>query len=127
MLFQLVHAKNFHVGVQALMRLDEISSKNQVVNDRFYWALYSKLLLHAAMNSSKAELFIELLLRATKSNVNLKWVSAFSKRVLQVALQQSHQYACGFLFLIVEVLKAIPKLDQFQQQRLQGYAFPSYF
>ncbi|KAE8719951.1 Detected protein of confused Function [Hibiscus syriacus] len=53
-LFQLVHSKNFNVGVQALMLLDKISSKNQVVSDRFYRALYSKLLLPAAMNSSKA-------------------------------------------------------------------------
>ncbi|XWS12200.1 hypothetical protein CRYUN_Cryun37aG0069600 [Craigia yunnanensis] len=109
-LFQLVHSKNFNVGVQALMLLDKISSKNQVVNDRFYRALYSKLLLPAAMNSSKAKMFIGLLLRAMKSDVNLKRVSAFSKRVLQVALQQPPQYACGFLFLISEVLKARPQL-----------------
>lgn len=48
-----VHSKNFNVGVQALLLLDKISSKNQVVSDRFYRALYSKLLLPAAMNTSK--------------------------------------------------------------------------
>lgn len=48
-----VHSKNFNVGVQALLLLDKISSKNQIVSDRFYRALYSKLLLPAAMNSSK--------------------------------------------------------------------------
>ncbi|EOY27355.1 JHL06B08.2 protein, putative isoform 1 [Theobroma cacao] len=110
MLFQLVHSKNFNVGIQALMLLDKISSKNQVVSDRFYRALYSKLLLPASMNSSKAEMFIGLLLRAMKCDVNLKRVSAFSKRVLQVALQQPPQYACGCLFLISEVLKARPQL-----------------
>ncbi|OMO70572.1 CCAAT-binding factor [Corchorus capsularis] len=110
MLFQLVHSKNFNVGVQALMLLDKISSKNQVVSDRFYRALYSKLLLPAVMNSSKAKMFIALLLRAMKSDVNLKRVAAFSKRVLQVALQQPPQYACGCLFLISEVLKARPQL-----------------
>ncbi|MBA0724366.1 hypothetical protein Golax_021057, partial [Gossypium laxum] len=112
-LFQLVHSKNFNVGVQALMLLDKISSKNQVVSDRFYRALYSKLLLPAAMNSSKAseaEMFIGLLLRAMKTDVNLKRVSAFSKRILQVALQQPPQYACGCLFLISEVLKARSQL-----------------
>lgn len=49
-----VHSKNFNVAVQALMLLDKISSKNHIVSDRFYRALYSKLLLPAAMNSSKA-------------------------------------------------------------------------
>ncbi|KAK9282464.1 hypothetical protein L1049_005382 [Liquidambar formosana] len=123
MLFQLVHSKNFNVGVQALMLLDKISSKNQIVSDRFYRALYSKLLLPAAMNSSKVEMFIGLLLRAMKSDINLKRVSAFSKRLLQasiemcfcsawffVALQQPPQYACATLFVLSEVLKARPPL-----------------
>ncbi|KAF5931690.1 hypothetical protein HYC85_027861 [Camellia sinensis] len=117
MLFQLVHSKNFNVGVQALMLLDKISSKNQILSDRFYRALYSKLLLPAAMNSSKAsvfcyfeEMFIGLLLRAMKNDINLKRVSAFAKRLLQVALQQPPQYACGCLFLLSEVLKARPPL-----------------
>ncbi|KAK1362733.1 CCAAT/enhancer-binding protein zeta-like [Heracleum sosnowskyi] len=110
MLFQLVHSKNFNVGVQALLLLDKISSKNQLVSDRFYRALYSKLLFPAAMNSSKEEMFIGLLLRAMKSDVNLKRVAAFAKRLLQVALQQPPQYACGCLFLLSEVLKARPPL-----------------
>ncbi|KAJ9184828.1 hypothetical protein P3X46_004516 [Hevea brasiliensis] len=110
MLFRLVHSKNFNVGVQALMLLDKISSKNQIVSDRFYRALYSKLLLPAAMNSSKAKMFIGLILRAMKNDVNLKRVSAFSKRLLQVSLQQPPQYACGCLFLLSEVLKARPLL-----------------
>ncbi|KAM2957331.1 hypothetical protein FF2_024336 [Malus domestica] len=116
MLFQLVHSKNFNVGVQALMLLDKISSKNQIISDRFYRALYSKLLLPAAMNTSKAsgagfaEMFIGLILRAMKNDVNLKRAAAFAKRVLQVALQQPPQYACGCLFLLSEVLKARPLL-----------------
>lgn len=46
------HSKNFNVGVQALMLIFKISSKNQIVSDRFYRALYSKLLLPSAMNIS---------------------------------------------------------------------------
>ena len=38
------------------MLLDKISSKNQIVSDRFYRALYAKLLLPAAMNYSKASI-----------------------------------------------------------------------
>lgn len=53
-----VHSKNFNVGVQALMLLDKVSSKNQIVSDRFYRALYSKLLLPAAMNTSKASSYV---------------------------------------------------------------------
>ncbi|KAK6796071.1 hypothetical protein RDI58_009526 [Solanum bulbocastanum] len=109
-LFQLVHSKNFNVGVQALMLLDKISAKNHIVSDRFYRALYAKLLQPAAMNSSKEELFIGLLLRAMKNDVNVKRIAAFSKRLLQVAIQQQPQYACGCLFLLSEVLKSKPTL-----------------
>ncbi|GMY34838.1 protein SLOW WALKER 2 [Fagus crenata] len=109
-LFKLVHSKNFNVGVQVLMLLDKISSKNQIVSDRFYRALYAKLLLPAVLNSSKVEMFIGLLLRAMKSDVNLKRVAAFAKRVLQVALQQPPQFACGCIFLLSEVFKARPPL-----------------
>uniref|UniRef100_A0A803KQX6 CCAAT-binding factor domain-containing protein n=1 Tax=Chenopodium quinoa TaxID=63459 RepID=A0A803KQX6_CHEQI len=110
MLFRLVHSQNFNVSIQALMLLDKLSSKNQVVSDRFYRALYAKLLLPAALNTSKAEMFIGLLLRAMKSDVNLKRVAAFSKRLLQVSLQQPPQYACGCLFLLSEVLKSRPPI-----------------
>ncbi|KAL1203743.1 Protein SLOW WALKER 2 [Cardamine amara subsp. amara] len=116
-LFKLVHSRNFNVGVQSLMLLDKISSKNKIVSDRFYRALYSKLLLPSAMNSSKAEMFIGLLLRAMKNDINVKRVAAFSKRVLQVALQQTPQYACGCLFLLSEVLKARPPLWNMVAQR----------
>ncbi|XP_074288281.1 protein SLOW WALKER 2 [Silene latifolia] len=109
-LFRLVHSQNFNVGIQALMLLDKISSKNQVVSDRFYRALYAKLLLPAALNTSKAEMFIGVLLRAMKNDINVKRVAAFAKRVLQVALQQPPQYACGCLFLLSEVLKGRPPL-----------------
>ncbi|KAH9665410.1 CBF domain-containing protein [Citrus sinensis] len=57
-----------------------------------------------------AEMFIGLLHRAMKNDVNLKRVAAFSKRLLQVVLQQPPQYACGCLFLLSEVLKARPPL-----------------
>lgn len=109
-LFQMVHSRSFNVAVQALMLLDKISSKNQIISDRFYRALYSKMLEPTAMNSSKEGAFFALLLRAMKNDINLKRVAAFSKRLLQVALQQPPQYACGCLFLLSEVLKARPPL-----------------
>ncbi|PNX94172.1 CCAAT-binding factor, partial [Trifolium pratense] len=57
-----------------------------------------------------AEMFIALILRAMKRDVNLKRVAAFSKRLLQIALQQPPQYACACLFLLSELFKARPPL-----------------
>ncbi|KAL6644210.1 hypothetical protein ACP70R_015818 [Stipagrostis hirtigluma subsp. patula] len=109
-LFRLVHSENFNVGVQALMLLYQISTKNQIASDRFYRALYAKLLSPAAVTSSKPELFLGLLVKAMKNDVMLKRVAAFSKRLLQVALHRPPQYACGCLFILSEVLKAKPPL-----------------
>ncbi|CAA6670571.1 unnamed protein product [Spirodela intermedia] len=109
-LFRLVHSKNFNIGVQALTLLYQISFKNQILSDRFYRALYSKLLVPAALNSSKHEMFLALLFKAMKSDLNVKRISAFSKRLLQISLQQPPQYACGCLCLLSEVLKAKPHM-----------------
>ncbi|XP_020198114.1 protein SLOW WALKER 2 [Aegilops tauschii subsp. strangulata] len=109
-LFRLVHSENFNVGVQALMLLYQISTKNQIASDRFYRALYAKLLSPSAVSSSKPELFLGLLVKAMKNDVMLKRVAAFSKRLLQVALQRPPQYACGCLFILSEVLKTKPPL-----------------
>ncbi|CAD5194896.1 unnamed protein product [Musa acuminata subsp. malaccensis] len=109
-LFKLVHSKNFNVGVQALMLLYQISSKNQIVSDRFYRAVYAKLLTPSALTSSKPEMFLGLLVKAMKNDLNMKRVAAISKRLLQVALQRPPQYACGCLFILSEVLKAKPPL-----------------
>ncbi|CAM0945405.1 unnamed protein product [Alopecurus aequalis] len=109
-LFRLVHSENFNVGVQSLMLLYQISTKNQIASDRFYRALYAKLLSPSAVTSSKPELFLGLLVKAMKNDVILKRVAAFSKRLLQVALQRPPQYACGCLFILSEVLKAKPPL-----------------
>jgi len=87
-LFRLVHGENFNVGVQALMLLFQISTKNQIASDRFYRALYAKLLSPAAVSSSKPELFLGLLVKAMKNDVMLKRVAAFSKRLLQVCCFQ---------------------------------------
>ncbi|URE26125.1 CBF/Mak21 family [Musa troglodytarum] len=115
-LFKLVHSKNFNVGVQALMLLYQISSKNQIVSDRFYRAVYAKLLTPAALSSSKPEMFLGLLVKAMKNDLNMKRVAAISKRLLQVALQRPPQYACGCLFILSEVLKAKPPLWAVIQQ-----------
>lgn len=49
----------------------------------------------------QAEMFIGLLLRAMKSDVNLKRVSAFTKRVLQVSDAPNSLFACSFCLLML--------------------------
>lgn len=54
----------------------------QKISFFMFWAIYAPCF--------QAEMFIGLLLRAMKNDVNLKRVSAFAKRVLQVKAPSSH-------------------------------------
>ncbi|KAI5389962.1 hypothetical protein KIW84_075324 [Lathyrus oleraceus] len=71
---------------------DIVDVQTPIASDRFYRALYSKLLLPAVMNTSKAEMFIALILRAVKRDVNIKRVAAFSKRLLQNTALQNESF-----------------------------------
>jgi ribosome biogenesis protein MAK21 len=109
-LFRLVHSSNFNVAVQALMLLHQLMLKNQAVSERFYRALYAILLSSSLTKSSKAEMFLGLLFKALKSDINSDRMSAFAKRLTQVALHQPPQFACGCLLLLSEILKTRPSL-----------------
>lgn len=50
---QQVHSKSFNVGVQALMLLYQLLTRNNAVSDRLYRALYSVLLSPGLSKSSK--------------------------------------------------------------------------
>ncbi|CAH8354607.1 unnamed protein product, partial [Eruca vesicaria subsp. sativa] len=78
-IFKLVHSKNFNVGVHSLILLDKISSKNKIVSDKFYRALYSKLLLSSAMNSSKESSI--LLSSVFLLSITLKCLLGFSPEI----------------------------------------------
>ncbi|MCO5553080.1 hypothetical protein L7F22_006601 [Adiantum nelumboides] len=109
-LFRLVHSKSFNVGVQALMLLYQLLAKNNTVSDRLYRALYAVLLSPELFKSTKMELFLGLMFKAIKSDINSKRTAAFAKRLLQVALQGAPHFACGCLLLLSEILKSRPTL-----------------
>ncbi|KAJ7521119.1 hypothetical protein O6H91_19G038900 [Diphasiastrum complanatum] len=110
MLFRSVHSKNLNVGIQALMLLYQLLLKNQAVSDRFFRALYAILLSEGLAKSSKVEMFLSLVFKAMKSDIDSKRIAAFAKRLMQVALQQPPEFVCGSLILISELLKARPPL-----------------
>jgi len=96
-----VHSKNFNVGVQALMLLDKISSKNQIASDRFYRALYSKLLLPAAMNTSKVRKLVKFsplgqkcLIFYSYSPCRFLLTSLFSGRNVYCTYSKSNEKGC---------------------------------
>uniref|UniRef100_M3ZZ86 CCAAT/enhancer-binding protein zeta n=1 Tax=Xiphophorus maculatus TaxID=8083 RepID=M3ZZ86_XIPMA len=115
-LFRVVHMAKFNTAVQALMLLFQVLDAQQSVSDRFYVALYRKLLDPGLAASPRQSLFLNLLFKALKADVAPRRVKAFAKRLLQVAAQQGACFAAGALFLISEVMKAQPGLRMLLQQ-----------
>ncbi|UKZ78032.1 hypothetical protein TrVFT333_005766 [Trichoderma virens FT-333] len=82
-LFKIAHSSNFNTGIQALLLIQHLSSARNLGSDRFYRTLYESLLDPRLMTSSKQALYLNLLLRALKNDVDVRRVKAFAKRMLQ--------------------------------------------
>ncbi|XP_041661344.1 CCAAT/enhancer-binding protein zeta [Cheilinus undulatus] len=109
-LFKVVHLVKFNTAVQALMLLFQVMDSQQSISDRYYTALYRKLIDPGLSSSSRQSMFLNLLYKSLKADIVLRRVKAFVKRLLQVSADQSASFACGALFLVSEVVKAKPSL-----------------
>ena len=83
-------------------------SSQTSISDRFYRALYAVMSSSELPRSTKASLFLSLVLKAMKADVSTKRVLAFLKRLLQVALSAPANFACGCLIIVSEILKLSP-------------------
>ncbi|KAM7368335.1 hypothetical protein PAMP_014562 [Pampus punctatissimus] len=119
-LFKVVHLVKFNTAVQALMLLFQVMDSQQSVSDRYYVALYRKLLDPGLSSSSRQSMFLNLLYKSLKADIVLRRVKAFVKRLLQVSAEQSASFACGALFLVSEVMKAKPSLKMLLQEYGDG-------
>ncbi|KFP25495.1 CCAAT/enhancer-binding protein zeta, partial [Colius striatus] len=109
-LFKVLHFVNFGTSIQALMLLFQVMDSQQTVLDRYYTALYKKLLDPALATCSKPSLFLNLVYKSLKADVVLRRVKAFVKRLLQVTCGQMPPFICGTLYLLSELLKVKPEL-----------------
>jgi hypothetical protein len=66
------------------------------------------LLLEDVGGTNKTAMFLSLLFRAMRADVSTKRLCAFVKRLLQVALHQQPNFACGCLLLTSQLLQARP-------------------
>ncbi|KAM8931259.1 CCAAT/enhancer-binding protein zeta isoform 2-T2 [Lycaon pictus] len=109
-LFKVLHVVNFNTSVQALMLLFQVMNSQQTISDRYYAALYRKMLDPGLMMCSKQALFLNLVYKSLKADIVLRRVKAFVKRLLQVTCEQMPPFICGALYLVSEILKAKPNL-----------------
>ncbi|KAG6612096.1 CCAAT-box-binding transcription factor [Phytophthora cinnamomi] len=121
-LFQVVHRAHHSTSVQALMLLFQVMSSTNSVSDRFYTALYGKLIDPKVRETSKHTLFLNLIFRAMKADVSPARAGAFTKRLLQLASVMPPAFTCAVLFLLSELLKVKPQLRTLLDQPEAGSA-----
>lgn len=108
--FRVVHLGDFNVSVQALMLLFQVLDTRSSLSDRFFGALYRKLLDPALEHSHFQAMFLNLIYQALKKDTETRRIKAFLKRLLQGCMYQAPHIICGVMVLISELLKSHPKL-----------------
>ncbi|KAK4547439.1 hypothetical protein LTR36_001095 [Oleoguttula mirabilis] len=109
-IFRVAHSANFNTAIQALMLLQQISSTKHYGAERFYRTLYESLLDPRLFASSKQVMYLNLLYKSLKADLNAKRVQAFVKRLLQVVTMHEPPFVCGVLYLISELEVTFPSI-----------------
>jgi ribosome biogenesis protein MAK21 len=109
-LFKITHSSNFNTSIQALMLIQQLSSTHQISTDRFYRTLYESLLDPRLATSSKQSLYMNLLYRSLKQDLNIKRVKAFIKRIVQVLNLHQPSFIYGAFHLIKELEQTYPSI-----------------
>ena len=112
-LFLLTHSSNFNTGIQALMLIQQLCQSHPATSERFYRTLYESLLDPRVMTTSKTALYLNLIYRALKADLNINRVKAFVKRLFQIAAVHQPSFACAVLYLYRELEAIFPSLKQF--------------
>jgi ribosome biogenesis protein MAK21 len=110
-LFKITHSSNFNTSIQAMLLIQQLSALHQASHDRFYRTLYESLLDARLITSSKQSLYLNLLFRSLKADVNHKRVKAFAKRITQVLTLHQPSFVCGAFFLLKELETTFPSLS----------------
>ncbi|KAL8766349.1 MAG: hypothetical protein Q9209_006876 [Squamulea sp. 1 TL-2023] len=111
-LFRVTHSSNFNTSVQALMLIQQIND-NQGSSDRYYRTLYESLLDPRLLTSSKQALYLNLLFKSLRADLNVKRVKAFAKRLLQVVSMHQPSFACGAIYMLRELEAIFPNFSTF--------------
>jgi ribosome biogenesis protein MAK21 len=115
-LFRITHSSNFNTSIQALMLIQQLTGSTQVASDRFYRTLYESLLDPRVATSSKQSLYLNLLFKALKNDLNVRRVKAFVKRIVQVLGMHQPAFICGVFYLIRELEKTFTGLQSLLDQ-----------
>ncbi|RYP65553.1 hypothetical protein DL771_008251 [Monosporascus sp. 5C6A] len=102
-LFRITHSSNFNTSIQALMLIQQLSASRWIATERFYRTLYESLLDPRLATSSKQALYLNLLYRSLKGDMDVRRVKAFVKRMLQILNLHQPSFVCGIIYLVIEL------------------------
>lgn len=116
--YRLVHHADLYISLQTLALLLQIvaAGDENSGRDRFYMALYAKMLdpnLPHASNKT-ISLFLHIIHQAIHIDGNAARSQALIKRLLQISLQFPANAICGCLIVIGKLLGARPSLNNFK-------------
>ena len=115
-LFRVTHSSNLNTSVQALMLIQQLCGTHQAASDRFYRTLYGSLLDPRLLTFSKQAMYLNLLFKALRADLNVKRVKAFAKRLLQVVAMHQTSFTCGVIYLLRELEGVFANLQAFIDQ-----------
>lgn len=113
-MYRLVHLADIHITLQTLALLLQVMTVKSGNYDRFYNALYRKMIDINLINIGPraAAQFLHIIHRAIYMDANVPRAQAFVKRLLQVSLYFPTQMTCGCLVVISKLLKARPEIGK---------------
>lgn len=117
-IYRLIYLSNISIAFQALSLLLQLVLVQNENQDRFYNALYRKMLdpeIFSA-NNKITSLYFHIIHRSVFQDSNVPRCKAFIKRLLQMSLAFSPSKACGALIVLSKILKSRPELRCFYLQ-----------
>jgi ribosome biogenesis protein MAK21 len=124
-LFRITHSSTFNISIQALQLIFQVSNAGSATRgsssasaiasstntqDRFYRTLYASMLDPRLAKTSKQAMYLNLLFKATKADLDDARCKAFVKRLCQLLTNSEPPFVCGSLFLLGELFRAKPGL-----------------
>lgn len=117
-IYRLIYLSNVSIAFQALSLLLQLVLVQDEKHDRFYNALYRKMVDPEILNANNkiTSLYFHIIHRSIQQDVSVPRAKAFIKRLLQMTLSFSPAKACGALIVINKILKSRPELASFNLQ-----------
>lgn len=114
-IYRLIYLSNISIAFQALSLLLQLVLVQDEKHDRFYNALYRKMVDPGILNVNNkiTSLYFHIIHRSIQQDASVPRAKAFIKRLLQMTLSFPPPKACGALIVINKVLKSRPELMNF--------------